>query len=426
MRFSSKHTGLVVCAFFLCLFGTLAHADTTTDLQSQIDDRTQKISQLESDIAALGHQLDQTSAQKQTLQSAVTILDLSNKKLTAQISLTQTQISQTDLQIQKLSGSIATTSSQMTVESRGVAATLRGLLQNDQDSLAVTLLGGGSLADVFDEAASLTATRDALRTQIEALSSLKASLQNTKTVAQQKRAQLSTLKASLGQQQQALAATIADKKQLLAQTKDQESTYQKLIAQKKSEEASFEQDLANFESQLKGVVDVSSLPHTGSGVLTWPLDSIKITQYFGNTPFATQNPQIYNGHGHSGVDFRASPGTPVKSAGDGIVMGTGNTDLTCPGASYGKWVFIKHNNGLSTIYGHLSVIIAAKGEQVNTGDVIGYSGSTGYATGPHLHFGVFASDVAQVSSFPSQGCPGRTYTMPVAPLSGYLNPLSYL
>jgi murein DD-endopeptidase MepM/ murein hydrolase activator NlpD len=109
-----------------------------------------------------------------------------------------------------------------------------------------------------------------------------------------------------------------------------------------------------------------------------------------------------------------------------VVLGTGNTDVTCPNASYGKWVFIKHGNGLSTLYAHLSVISVSKGESVSTSEVIGYSGSTGYATGPHLHFGVYATSGSEITSFASKSCAGRTYTMPVADVSAYLNPLSYL
>src|SRR5205814_429469 len=104
------------------------------------------------------------------------------------------------------------------------------------------------------------------------------------------------------------------------------------------------------------------------------VDSVRITQNFGNTSFATQNPQIYNGHGHNGIDLAASPGTKLKSAATGVVLGTGNTDLTCSGASYGKWVLIKHTNGLATLYAHLSVISVSTGDSVARGQAIGYSG----------------------------------------------------
>ncbi|HEY6021423.1 MAG TPA: M23 family metallopeptidase, partial [Candidatus Paceibacterota bacterium] len=199
-----------------------------------------------------------------------------------------------------------------------------------------------------------------------------------------------------------------------------------LIAEKQKQEAKFEQDLLDYQASLGLSVAAGSLPSSKPGVLNWPLKSVRITQYFGNTDFATKNPQIYSGHGHTGVDFAASPGTPILAALDGVVLGTGNTDLTCPNASFGKWVFIKHGNGLSTLYAHLSAFNVTSGQRVSTGDVVGYSGSTGYATGPHLHFGVYASSGSEISSFPSSSCKGHTYTMPVGDISAYLNPLSYL
>jgi murein DD-endopeptidase MepM/ murein hydrolase activator NlpD len=210
------------------------------------------------------------------------------------------------------------------------------------------------------------------------------------------------------------------------QTKNQESTYQALITQKKAQQAKFEQDILNYESQLNLKVTPGSLPAVGSAPLRWPLDNVIITQYFGNTPFSTANPQIYNGKGHTGIDFGVPPGTPVKAARGGVVLGSGNTDATCPGASFGKWVFIKHDNGLSTLYAHLASFSVSKGDSVATGQVIGYSDTTGYATGPHLHFGVYASSGSEVASFPSSSCKGKIYTMPVGDVSAYLNPLSYL
>ena len=102
--------------------------------------------------------------------------------------------------------------------------------------------------------------------------------------------------------------------------------------------------MAEFESLIRVEIDPNSLPKAGSGVLSWPLDSVKLTQYFGNTPFASKNPQVYNGGGHNGIDLRASVGTPVKSAGFGTVVDSGDTDASCDGVSW-QMVLIKHNNG---------------------------------------------------------------------------------
>jgi murein DD-endopeptidase MepM/ murein hydrolase activator NlpD len=77
------------------------------------------------------------------------------------------------------------------------------------------------------------------------------------------------------------------------------------------------------------------------------------------------------------------------------------------------------------VYAHLSLIKATAGQQVTTGDLIGYSGATGYVTGPHLHFGVFASQGVRVVNLKSKVCAG-TYTVPVADYKAYINPMLYL
>ena len=87
---------------------------------------------------------------------------------------------------------------------------------------------------------------------------------------------------------------------------------------------------------------------------------------------------------------------------------------------------IKHQNGLSTIYGHLQLIKVGTGQEVSAGDTIGYSGATGYATGPHLHLGVFVSSVVKIVDLPSKSCTGAVFRIPVSPLNGYLDPLSYM
>jgi len=83
---------------------------------------------------------------------------------------------------------------------------------------------------------------------------------------------------------------------------------------------------------------------------------------------------------HTGVDFGVPSGTPIKAVADGVVVLAGEY------GGYGKAVVIRHANGLSTIYGHLSEIKVEEGKEVKQGDVIGLSGNTGRSTGPHLHF----------------------------------------
>ena len=84
---------------------------------------------------------------------------------------------------------------------------------------------------------------------------------------------------------------------------------------------------------------------------------------------------------HTGIDYACPTGTPILASNDGIVVQAGFDP-----SGYGNCVIILHPDGIGTLYAHLSRIAVSKGEKVKQGDVIGYSGSTGNSTGPHLHF----------------------------------------
>lgn len=87
---------------------------------------------------------------------------------------------------------------------------------------------------------------------------------------------------------------------------------------------------------------------------------------------------------HTGIDYAAGTGVPIKAAGNGIVVWAG------PRGGYGNAVIIDHRNGLATLYAHQSVVKATVGQKVSTGQVVGFVGQTGMSTGPHLHFEVRA------------------------------------
>ena len=122
-------------------------------------------------------------------------------------------------------------------------------------------------------------------------------------------------------------------------------------------------------------------------------------------------------------------GTPVKAALGGVVEGTGNSDSIRGCYSYGKWILLRHPNGLSTLYAHLSQVGVETGSSVPGGAVIGYSGFTGYATGPHLHFGVYASDgvkIVRLGDVTKKLTPCSNAIVPVSSFGAYLNPIDYL
>ncbi len=426
-----------------------AFAADTSAVQAQIDQHNAAIAQLNAEIAAYQKQLDVLGGQKQTLTSAIKTIDVSRAQTSTQVKVTQNKIGATDLQLSQIRGDIATKQQLIDLDRGTVAKAIRNLQAASEQSLIEQMFSADTLTDAWVDIDNTTSVTDALRTQVNVLSGVKEELANQELTASQTRDKLASLQKELVSQQKALDANKAAKADLLKQTKSQESSYQSLLAQKKAQEKVFESELSSLEASLKPVA-ATSIPHVGQGILAWPYsdtfashclsiskslgNNFCITQYFGNTAFATANAQIYNGAGHNAIDIGMPVGTPVLAALSGTVLGTGNTDLAHNAAgqqclSFGKWVMIKHANGLDTLYAHLSQISVSTGQAVSTGDAIGYSGMTGYATGPHLHFGVYASAGVKITTLgESRGAttPCQNASLPVSPVSGYLNPMSYL
>ena len=116
-------------------------------------------------------------------------------------------------------------------------------------------------------------------------------------------------------------------------------------------------------------------------VLTWPMTKFTITQPFGPTSVILEPSLGGYAHFHTGVDLAAPLGTPVMAAADGLVVAVGHTSV-----GYGNYVIIDHGGGIQTLYGHLLTTSVVDGAKVVRGQEIGKEGSTGFSTGPHVHF----------------------------------------
>ncbi|MCV3410544.1 peptidoglycan DD-metalloendopeptidase family protein [Campylobacter lari] len=120
--------------------------------------------------------------------------------------------------------------------------------------------------------------------------------------------------------------------------------------------------------------------------LTKPVKYTRISDRFTR---ARYHPILKRYRAHLGIDYAAPTGTPVKSAGDGMISFVGTK------GGYGKVVQVKHVSGYMTLYAHLSRFAKIKrGQKVKQGQVIAYVGSTGMSTGPHLHFGLYLNNKA--------------------------------
>jgi len=430
-------TAIVAVSFFYTPI--TARAETLDELKQAIEAKNQEIKKLEDEAAKFRVEIASRQTQARTLSGELARIDIAIARLRKEVAVTEQRIKGKQLEIKKLGIDISTKQQSIGQIQQGLGAMLRGLSEHDREELIAVVLKYGRLSDFLRQIDQAAQLQSKMLGAITTLKDLRTQLQGQKADAEQKQAALKDLQLALAGQRTAQEGEKKSRNDLLALTKNQEKQYQKLLQDSEAKRAALEDEIRSIEEKIKITIDSSLLPSHGRGVLAWPLPNLMlglctatfkqdaltncITQYFGNTAFAASG--AYSGKGHNGVDFRADIGTPVLAADGGTITAVGDTDEGCRRASYGKWILIKHGNNLSTLYGHLSAIGVSAGEQISRGARIGYSGMTGYATGPHLHFTVFATQGVQVQDIRSRVC-GRMMTLPVGALASYLNPLDYL
>ena len=422
-----------IFSFFVTLFvisflffANFVYASTIDDLKKKIEDRNAQIKQVQEEIEKYQKEIENTTKETTTLKSKIKNLEATGKKLAADIKLTQNQIQSAKLNIEKLNLQIGQKDEGITEKKNSLGEFVRAINEAESANVLEVILSEDVFSDFFSSIDAMDNFQKEIKSNLVGLKEDKADLEEKKKEREVYKKNTEKLNGQYVDQKELVDINKTKTNKVLGETKNKEAVYKNLLADRIAKQKAFEDEIREFEDQIRLEIDPGALPKSGSGVLKWPLASVKITQYFGNTAFATANPIVYNGGGHNGVDFRAAIGTPIIASKEGVVAGVGNTDQSCNGVSYGKWVLIKHTNNLSTLYAHLSIIKVSGGQQVEIGQLVGYSGDTGYATGPHLHFGVFASEGIEIKSYKSRIC-GTNMILPVKTKNNaYLNPLSYL
>ncbi|AFH39243.1 M23 family metallopeptidase [Thermus thermophilus] len=175
-----------------------------------------------------------------------------------------------------------------------------------------------------------------------------------------------------------LAKQEAERRARLEAQRKRQEELRRLAEQRRRQEALRQAQLRQAQVQRPQVRRVSYQ----EGRMRWPLSGFRITTYFGQRGVFQRF--------HTGIDLAAPHGTPIVAARSGQVRVAGWSSV-----GYGFHVVLDHGGGLETLYAHMSRIAVRPGEWVEGGQVIGYVGSTGWSTGPHLHFEVRVNGVAR-------------------------------
>lgn len=427
---------LAAAALFSCgllALGTGAVAaraeDSPDQIREKIEEQRDIIRRLDAEIEAQRRQLLEASQETQTLDGAVRSLDASARAIGTSIKKTEAAIREAELEIGRLTGSIQTNEARAAGH-RAAVGRLLSSLDAEQDQAGIEIvLTRASTDEVWGAMDALGSVRDDLLRAAEALAEANEALSADQLASEVEKKRLAQKTAELAGERESVVSAREEQAELLAEAQGTEARYQAALAKKVAQKEAFESALREFENELDIAINKDSYASADHTTFSWPIDGrIIFTQLFGGTQFAAQHAHVYGRPFHPGLDFGAPVGTPVLSIDDGEVVATGNTDAVPGCYSWGKWVLVEHGNGISSLYAHLSGIATSGGQSVERGQVIGYVGATGYATGPHLHLTLYASEgvsVRRFEDFKTQtGCAGAT--TPVAPHEAYLDPEDYL
>jgi len=206
----------------------------------------------------------------------------------------------------------------------------------------------------------------------DSTANIKENIAELKNNEKSEKEKLEKLVSDAEQKKKEVEGIYSEKKNLLNQTRANKNA---LIAMEKQLEAKEAEITKELEALRYG---------NAPGKLTFPTKGI-LTSGFGNRISPISGTMRF----HSGIDIGCASGTPVVAAAGGEVVQAGYM------GGYGYAIIIYHGGGFSTVYGHLSGFAVSTGQKVQRNQVIGYAGSTGYSTGPHLHFEVRINGVLQ-------------------------------
>ncbi|MEK7608491.1 MAG: peptidoglycan DD-metalloendopeptidase family protein [Patescibacteria group bacterium] len=381
-------------ADFLALAATTS---TPEELEREIQARTQRLESINKELETTQNTLKEIQGQKSSLTKELKSLDYSVKQLNLNIQSDDVTSQKLGFEIDGLQYDIRDIEDSVADKKEAIGDLMRELQRNDQNNLLMILLQNAKLTETLTEAQNLGTIRSQLTIDIAELRVLSEGYESKLNNVEEKRSEVLVRQENLKNRKLIVEDKKAERESILTVTKNKEGVYEKQLQELRGQQDSISDEIAEFEKKLRESFNPNLLPAKRLGVFEWPVigGQKKITQHFGTIS------SLYRGKPHNGLDIGVPVGTPIIAAEDGVVFAVDDNDKSrLKKYQYGKYVLLKHDNNLATLYGHLSRQIVREGDRVRRGQIIGYSGNTGYSTGPHLHLGLYWSPSITMKSVP--------------------------
>ncbi len=370
-----------------------ARVSALNDLQNGL---AAEISDTKSQLAKVGADLTAVRKKITTMEAKIEVV----KEAYANLVL---QVRYMDIELARVTAQEETKRTQLGERRALLADRVRSAYDTDRTSPLETFLSGGTFTDILSEMSYYIdvgeqdqALADQIAQDKETLSAIHQTVAGTRQrsnelrqeTAAQKRAldksllDLKATKAALAKLEKAVAKTLKEQKARYAALKRSKANAAAIIRKA----AADQQRLAKaIDSLIARQISRGNIPSEYNGSMRWPMDDFNISGDFGCSSFAYYAPGNGCTHFHNGIDLVGAYGAPVKAAAPGTVVYVGWNWADGPDPAW--IVVIAHSGSLKTWYAHmLPKRPVSVGESVKKGQVIGYEGSTGHATGAHLHW----------------------------------------
>lgn len=392
---------------------SLAKAQVTElskEAKKVLEDKQSQLDAINAKIKAYKQIIDLKQRQGSTLSDQIQSLEAQANKLELEINLNKQKVDDLQEDIFSLSSRITEKESLINGQRQILVELLRAYYSDYSGGTATLIFSADETTAYLNQEGWSTQINAKVGDLLESVKILRDSLAGERTVLEEKKKTADELHIQLTERTDYLASVKDNKEYLLTKTQAEVTKYDNLVDNLQKQREEIENEIEGLEA---GKVDqLSGMPAFKKGLLAYPLKKFTISQGYGKTSFSGK---AYKSGKHNGIDFAAATGTPIYAAGSGKVIGVGNLGKY----AYGRWVAIDHGNGLVTLYGHMSAISVSRGEKVDTGEKIGAVGSTGYSTGPHVHFTVFSASSYEVVS-------SKTVKGLMIPIGATVNPNVYL
>ena len=365
MKRLKKWLSLAVLSTFFLVSILPVYADEIDDARNQLQDVGQKINAQQSKLNSAKKQENTIMGQIQSIEKNIIQKENEIKTLEDKIEYLQTNIAVTEENIELAEADLEEKNQQLSDR-------LVYIYEKGDLTYLEVLLSATDLKDFLTRYDLLNMIVEQDIALIESINQQKKTLELNKSELEVQKNELLYAQDSEKSKREELSDQKQDKKKILTSVQQEKAQYEKALKE-------LEQTSKELETLIRRIQAGTSGEQQGTGVFTWPAPGYStITSPYG----MRYHPILKYNKKHTGVDIGAPSGANIVAADSGTVIQTGWM------GGYGQVVVIDHGGGISTLYAHMSTIIAANGASVTKGETIGKVGSTGWSTGPHLHFEV--------------------------------------